>query len=126
MEIDPVAGDRLTERVINCIIHVHQTLGPGFLESVYRRALIIELRKQGLVAEAEKEVIVYYDGERVGRHRLDFLVEQRLILELKTVESLSKAHYAQVRSYLKAARLDLALLINFADSRADFRRVESA
>jgi GxxExxY protein len=117
-------GDRLTGRVIQCIIHVHQTLGPGFLESVYRRALLIELRKQDLTTEAEKEVVVYYDGQKVGRHRLDLLVEGQLILELKTVEALSKAHYAQVRSYLRAMRLDVALLVNFADDRADFRRVE--
>ena len=117
-------GDRITGRVIQCIIHVHQTLGPGFLESVYRRALLIELRKQDLATEAEKEVVVYYDGQKVGRHRLDLLVEGQVILELKTVETLSKAHYAQVRSYLRATRLDVALLVNFADDRADFRRVE--
>jgi GxxExxY protein len=121
---DSYRGDRLTGRVIQCIIHVHQTLGPGFLESVYRRALLIELRKQDLTTEAEKEVVVYYDGRKVGRHRLDLLVEGQLILELKTVEALSKAHYAQVRSYLRATRLNVALLVNFADDRADFRRVE--
>lgn len=110
--------------MIRCIILVHQTLGPGFLESIYRRALIIELRKQHLATEAEKEVVVFYDGHEVGKHRLDLLVEGQLILELKTVESLSKAHYAQVRSYLRATRLDLALLVNFANDRADFRRVK--
>ncbi|MGH7465935.1 MAG: GxxExxY protein [Longimicrobiales bacterium] len=125
MEIE-YRGDTLTGRVIRCIIHVHQTLGPGFLESVYRRALLIELRKQHLATEAEKEVVVYYDGQQVGRHRLDLLVEGQVILELKTVEALSKAHYAQVRSYLRATQLDLALLVNFADDRADFRRVEGS
>lgn len=115
--------DGLTERIISCIIRVHQVLGPGFLESVYRRALLIELGNRGLVTEIEIEVVVYYDGVVVGRHRLDLVVERRVILELKTVESLSKAHYAQVRSYLKAAHLPLALLVNFADHKADFRRI---
>lgn len=117
--------DRLTERIIHCIIRVHQTLGPGFLENVYRRALVLELVKQGLSTETEKEIIVYYGDVDVGRHRLDLLVEGRVILELKTVERLSQVHYAQVRSYLKATGLGLALLVNFAEERADFRRVEA-
>src|SRR5918992_1426421 len=115
MGMNGFRDERLTERVIECIIHVHQTLGPGFLESVYRRALLIELRKQHLVTEVEKEIVVYYDNYEVGRHRLDVLVEGQIILELKTVEALSKAHYAQVRSYLKATQLRIAFLINFAD-----------
>jgi len=125
MDIGGYRGDELTGRVIQCIIRVHQTLGPGFLESIYRRALLIELRKNFLATEAEKEVMIFYDGQEVGKHRLDILVEGRLILELKTVEALSKAHYAQVRSYLKATRLDIALLVNFAGDRAAYRRIES-
>ena len=82
------------------------------------------MRKKDLPAETEKEVIIYYDGEEVGRHRLDILVENRVVVELKTVESLSKAHYAQVRSYLKATGLELGILVNFALEKADFRRVE--
>ncbi|HUH13914.1 MAG TPA: GxxExxY protein [Longimicrobiales bacterium] len=126
MGIDRYRGDELTGRVIQCIIHVHQALGPGFLEGVYQRALLIELRNQDLATEAEKEVVVYYDGQEVGRHRLDLLIEGQVIVELKTVEALSKAHYAQVRSYLRATNLDLALLVNFAEDRADFRRVEGS
>ena len=122
--MDDCRGEKLTGRIIQCVIHLHQTPGPGFLESVYRRALLIELRKQNLATEVEKEVVVFFDNQDVGRHRLDLLVEGQVILELKTVEALSRAHYAQVRSYLKATRLGIALLINFADDRADFRRVE--
>lgn len=116
--------EELTGKIIECIIAVHQELGPGFLESIYRRALLIEMRKQGLAAETEKEVIIYYDGQEVGRHRLDILAEERVVVELKTVESLSKAHYAQVRSYLKATVLELGILVNFTGEKADFRRVE--
>ena len=119
-------GDDVTGRVIRCVMRVHRTLGPGFLENIYRRALLIELRKQNLETEAEKEVVVYYDGHEVGKHRLDLLIEGQLIVELKTVEALSKAHYAQVRSYLKATSLETALLVNFAGPTADFRRIETS
>ncbi|MEW6619366.1 MAG: GxxExxY protein [bacterium] len=114
----------LTEIIIQCIIKTHQTLGPGFLESIYRRAMVIELTKQGLRVETEKEILIYYEGEEVEKHRLDILVESKVIVELKTVEELSKAHYAQVRSYLKATGVKVALLVNFAKEKADFRRVE--
>jgi len=111
--------------VIACIIKVHQTLGPGFLESVYRNALLVELRRQGLEAASENEVPVLYQGVEVGRHRIDLLVEGRLIVELKAVEELSRAHYAQTRSYLKASNQRVAILVNFAKPMADYRRVES-
>jgi GxxExxY protein len=123
MEIDPYQADSLTSRIIYCVLRVHQTLGPGFLESVYRRALIIELTKQNLAIEIEKQILIYYDGQKVGRHKLDLIVEGKVILELKNAERFCKAHYAQVRSYLKAAKLEKALLINFADNRADVRRI---
>jgi GxxExxY protein len=116
--------DRITRRSIHCIIKVHHGLGPGFLESIYRRALLIELEQNQLSTEVEKEIPVYYCDKDVGRHRLDLLVEGRVIIELKTVETLSRAHYAQVRSYLKATNLDTALLVNFNDQRVDFRRIE--
>jgi GxxExxY protein len=125
MPINRYDVEELTGRVIQCIINVHQTLGPGFLENVYRRAMSIELCKHGLTSETEKRVVIYYDGEEVGRHCLDLLVENQLIVELKTVEALNRAHYAQVRSYLTATRLDVALLINFAGHRADFRRINA-
>ncbi len=123
MEIE-YEKDKRTELIIQSIIRVHQILGPGFLESIYRKALMIELRKQGLNVETEKEAVVYYEAEEVGRHRLDIVVEDRVIIELKTVEELSKAHYAQVRSYLKATGLKIGLLVNFAKEKADFRRIE--
>ena len=118
--------NELSETIIGCIIKVHQTLGPGFLESVYRRALMIELRKSGLNAETEKEIQVRYEGEEVGRHRLDILVESTVIVELKTVEELARIHYDQLRSYLKASDLSLGILVNFAKEKADFRRVPCA
>lgn len=118
------ASNELTGTIIDGIITVHQTLGPGFLESVYQHALILELRKRGLNVELEKEINVLYDGQIVGRHRLDLVVDQEVIVEVKTVERLGKAHYAQVRSYLKATGLKTAILVNFAAEKADFRRID--
>ena len=125
METSRFASDTLTGLVIQCIVRVHQTLGPGFLESIYRRALLIELSRQNLVTDAERSVVIYYDGCEVGRHRLDLIVDGQLIVELKAVVALSRAHYAQVRSYLRATNLEIALLVNFAGNRADFRRIEN-
>jgi GxxExxY protein len=118
-----INGDPLTESIIECFIKVHRSLGPGFLESIYRNALEIELQRHDLQIETEKELTVRYRGEVVGRQRLDLLVEDSVVIELKTVEELSKAHYAQVRSYLAASGLTLGLLVNFSTFKADFRRV---
>lgn len=117
--------DKLSEGIINCIIEVHRTLGPGFLERIYRKALLIELESQNYKAETEKEISVFYKGKEVGRHRLDILVNDTVVIELKTVNELNRAHYAQVRSYLKATNLKLGILVNFATDKADFRRIES-
>ena len=117
--------DLLTGRIIDAIITVHSKLGPGYLESIYQNSMMIELRKQGLVAEAEREFTVLYDGEEVGLHRLDILVEETIVLELKVVEQLMKKHYAQVRSYLKATGCRTGLLVNFAGEKADFRRIDN-
>lgn len=116
--------EKLTGAIIGCCIAVHKELGPGFLESVYHRALEIELGKQGIPFESQREISVSYRGHFVGDHRLDFLVAGRLVIELKTVEKLNKQHYAQVRSYLKAAGAESGLLVNFAVFPLDVRRVE--
>lgn len=115
--------DKLTEAIIHCILTVHHALGPGFLESVYRKALLLELKAAGLGVKTAKEFVVTYRQQEVGRHRLDLLVEGKVIIELKTVEELSLAHYAQVRSYLKATGLQTALLVNHSKPLVDFRRV---
>ena len=116
-------GDSLSEAIIECIIEVHRTLGPGFLESIYQNALEIELQRRHLKTEREKELIIRYRDEIVGRHRLDLVVEDSVIIELKTVDDLSKAHYAQVRSYLAASHIPLGIPVNFLAFKADFRRV---
>jgi GxxExxY protein len=116
--------DDLVYKVIGCLIEVHKRLGPGFMEKVYRRALEIELSHRGIGFESEKEISLEYRGHHVGKHRLDLLIEDELVVELKTVEALHKKHYAQVRSYLKATGTSVGLLVNFADFQLDPRRVE--
>ena len=115
--------DRLTEEIIRAIIRVHTVLGPGCEEKVYRNALIHELELRGLAVDREHVISIYYEGIEVGRHRLDLLVENRIIVELKVVDELGKAHYAQLRSYLKSTGLQVGILVNFALDKADFRRV---
>jgi len=116
--------DALTYSIIEAVIKVHSVLGPGFVESIYHRALVIELRERGLAVEHEVEVEIEYDAQLVGRHRLDLVVDRQVVVELKTVEELGRAHYAQVRSYLRATGLPVALLINFSKEKADYRRIE--
>jgi GxxExxY protein len=107
-------GDELlAHQVIGAAIEVHRILGPGFLESIYRKALHYELKARGLVIEAEKEILVPYKDIQITGQRLDLLVGGRVIVELKAVESIAPIHEAQIISYLKAARLRLGLLINF-------------
>jgi GxxExxY protein len=119
------SDDQLTGRIIQCIIRVHQELGPGFVEKVYRRSLTHEFRDAGLAVAIERPVLIHYKRYKVGIHLLDMLVENRIVIELKCADSLCRAHYAQVRSYLKATKLKTALLVNFSGERADYRRIEN-
>jgi len=105
--------DRLAHDVIGAAIEVHRTLGPGFLESVYEQSLGVELSLRGLAFSSQVPVSVSYKGCHVGEGRLDFLVEGRLIVELKAVEAIAPVHHAQVISYLKSTGLHLGLLLNF-------------
>lgn len=106
-------ADELANKVIGAAIEVHKHLGPGFPESVYRRALMHELRLQGIAARTESLVEVVYKDERVGEGRIDIFVEGELIVELKTVEAIDDVHVGQVISYLKATGKVLGIVINF-------------
>jgi GxxExxY protein len=119
--------DELTALVISCAIAVHEALGPGLLESVYRDCLAIELRARGLTVELEKRVdIVYRDRTIRNRLRIDILVDGRLVLEVKAVDRIHPVHQAQVITYLKLANLPAGLILNFnaASMRAGIRRVD--
>ena len=115
--------ESLTEKVIGACIAVHKAKGPGFLESIYENCLKIEFRKRGIRAEFQKEICVYYDGEEVGTHKLDILVNDELVVELKAAKALDDIHFAQVRSYLRATNLKHGLLINFATLTLTPKRV---
>ena len=97
-------------------------MGYGFLESVYEKCLMIELRKAGLEVEAQKPVTVYYDGEVVGESETDVFVEDAIILELKSVRRLVKAHEVQLVNYLVATGKDVGLLLNFGERKVDVNR----
>jgi GxxExxY protein len=109
----PDADEELARRVIGAAIEVHRLLGPGFLESIYRRALCHELSLQGIPFEYEKELVVAYKDIQIPGQRFDVLVSGRILLELKTVEAFAPIHQAQLLSYLKATGLRLGFLINF-------------
>ena len=101
---------------------VHSTLGPGFLESVYQNALIWELRKAGIKAEAERRISVLYDGRLVGAFTADLLVNDSVIVELKASQSLAKADEVQLMNYLTATGFDEGLLLNFGAQRLEFKK----
>jgi GxxExxY protein len=115
--------EALTERIIGAAIEVHRRLGPGFLESVYEKALIIELRKRGMSVQDQMEVIIAYDGQEVGSHRLDLFVDDTIVVELKAIKNLEDTHFAVVRSQLRAVDRQHGLLLNFAKTRLEPKRV---
>lgn len=117
-------GNReLSGRVIAAAIMVHRTIGPGFLESIYESALCVEFAEQGIAFERQKHVPITYRGKVVGEHRLDLLIEGKLIVELKAVSRIEDIHFSIVRSYLKALSLEDALLLNFAAAPLLVKRV---
>lgn len=117
--------EEITGRIIQCSIRVHQKLGPGFVENIYQRAMLIELRLDRIRFEVQKKIEIYYEGIKIGRHAIDLIVEDEVVVELKSVKALGNEQYAQVRSYLRASGLKIGLLINFAGERADYRRITS-
>jgi len=113
----------VTNRAIVAAISVHRALGPGFLETVYHRAMEVELQAGKVSFQSEVEVTIRHHGTIVGRHRLDLVVESGVIVELKAVERLVPAHFAQLRSYLRAGGHPVGLLLNIGEPRLAIRRV---
>lgn len=114
--------EALTQSIIGAAMRVHTTLGPGFLESVYQRALIHELTKLDLTVESEKALTVTYEGVIVGDFSADLLIEGRVLIELKANQSLVAANEVQLVNYLTATGIDLGLLLNFGATRLEFKR----
>lgn len=108
--------DDLTGKVIKAAYAVHNILGPGFLEKVYRNALAIELQEMGIYAVKEFPVQVYYKGHLVGSYFADLFIEDQLVIELKAIENLAVSHEVQLVNYLTATKIEHGLLINFGSS----------
>ena len=114
--------EKLTEMIIGCAMKVHRTLGPGFLESVYQKALVHELRKTELYVECEKPIQVTYDGIVVGDFAADMLVEGVIMVENKAVQALNPVHEVQLVNYPAATGIEIGLLLNFGAGKLEFKR----
>jgi GxxExxY protein len=121
--MNELAHKELTGQIITCALEVHKALGPGFLESIYEAALLVELQRAGLRVESQKLLPIHYRGVLVGEHRFDLLVENLIVVELKAISALEDIHFAVVRSYLKALGLGHGLLLNFATMPLTIKRV---
>ena len=121
-EPDIITTDHLITEVIECAKRIRRQLGPGFLEKIYKNAMVVELRKLKLNFETEKLIQVLYDGIVVGEYRTDIIVEGRLILELKATQDLSIANEVQLVNYLTSTQIDDGLLINFGADKLQFKR----
>jgi GxxExxY protein len=115
----------LTQRIIGSAIEVHKVMGPGFIESIYESAFALELRERGISYERQFSVPIFYREVEVGAHRLDFFIENEIVVELKTVNSLESIHFAVVKSYIRAVNKRHGLLLNFAKPTLEIRRVVS-
>ena len=114
--------EQLTEQIIRCAFAIYNKMGFGYLESVYERCMAIELQKAGLKAVFQQEIPVFYDGQSVGVFVADLLVEDCVLVELKSVRLLADIHEVQLVHYLKSTGIEIGLLINFGPSKVDIRR----
>jgi GxxExxY protein len=115
----------LTGSILNCCFEVMKELGPGFLESIYKNALLIAMRQKGLQVEVERSFEVLFRGTVIGRYRTDLVVEQTVIVELKCCERLAREHQAQLFNYLKVSQLPIGLLVNFRRGKLEWKRLQS-
>jgi len=127
---NPGTGTRMlhgetTRRIIGCAMRVHSTLGNGFQEVIYQRALEIEMTLDGLKFEREKTMPIFYHGQSIGKRRVDFFVENAVMVELKAVIDLEDVHLAQAMNYLEAYKMKIGLLINFGARSLVFKRVHN-
>ena len=115
----------ITEVIIGSAFEVSNVLGSGFLEKVYENALCLELKNKGLIAEQQKRIDVYYKDFIVGEYYADILINNDIILELKTVKSIEMIHVAQCLNYLKATGKKLGLIINFGNQKVEIKRIRN-
>jgi GxxExxY protein len=122
MKMKELIYKELTEKIIRAAFKVHNILGSGYLETIYQNAMIIELQNSGLSCATEKTVEIFYCGNKIGGHRLDLVIDNKVIVELKAVSDLHPTYKAQIISYLKATGLKVALLINFGKEKVEYKR----
>ncbi len=115
--------EEITHKIIGCAMKVHSTLGNGFQEVIYQRALAIEMDKQGLGFQREMEMSIFYEGIDIGLRRVDFFVEEIIMLEIKALTKMEDVHLAQAMNYCQAYNLPIGLLINFGAKSLEFKRV---
>lgn len=115
----------LTGTIIGCAMEVHSFLGNGFQEVIYQRSLAIEMEAKGVGFAREYEMPVMYKGKQVGTRRVDFLIESKIAVELKSLTQLEKVHMAQAINYLEAYNLEVGLLLNFGATRLEFHRFQN-
>lgn len=113
----------ITDSIIAAAIAVHRELGPGFLESIYEQALAVEFALRGIAFVRQKPIPLFYRDHQIGEHRLDFLVDDKIVVELKAIDGLENVHFAIVRSYLKASGLADGLIPNFSSMPLTVKRV---
>src|ERR1035437_23033 len=122
-DMDSKIDDELTYKIIGCAMKIHNTLGNGFQEVIYQRCLAIELDKAGIEFLREQEMPIYYENENVGTRRADFIVEDKVLVELKAMVKLEDVHLAQGLNYLTAYQIEKGLLINFGATSLEVKRL---
>ena len=123
MENEKFIHSEITHKIIGCAMKVHSTLGNGFQEVIYQRCLAIEFTNKGLKFSRELAFPIFYGGNNVGTRRVDFLVEDKIMVEIKAVTILENVHLAQAINYLEAYKLEIGLLINFGAKSLEFKRL---
>ena len=115
----------ITQKIIGAAMKVHSTLGNGFQEVIYQRALEIEMKLLGLILQREFEMGIFYRNEQIGSRRVDFFVDNKIMVELKALIMLENVHLAQAKNYLEAYNVEVGLLINFGAVSLDFKRLQN-
>src|SRR4030095_8026655 len=113
----------ITEKIIGCAMRIHQRMRNGYQELIYHRCLIIELKKAGLSFSNEMELPIFYEGIQVGKRRIDFLIDVKIVVEIKALSELTDAHLAQALNYLEMMDLEIGLLLNFGSKSLEIKRL---
>ena len=114
--------EEITQGIIAAAINVHSRLGPGFLESIYENALVIELHTRGFGVKQQYDIAIYYNNIEIGKHRIDLLVNDVIVVELKAIKAIENIHFAIVKSYLRALGKEHGLLLNFNKTSLEVKR----